>query len=161
MILTPHSIVGATVANVFPEDPALGFALAFASHYFLDTLPHREYDIEHFFNANKTGFKNRGSVLKFFSSISLDLVVGVLIAMLFFVRDERSLLLTLLGIFAGLLPDFFQFMYLKFKNQPWAFFQKIHNAFHHPDKMLDRSIIGTLTQIVTAGLFLMFYLILK
>ena len=53
MTLTPHSIVGAAIANLMPENPELGFAIAWASHYALDTIPHREYDIDHLFNNAK------------------------------------------------------------------------------------------------------------
>jgi len=164
MVLTPHSIVGAAIANLMPENPELSFALAWASHYAIDMIPHRDYDIDHFFDKDKKTFK---SVLKNTKAqfnlliIGFDFVIGVGICFLLFVRNRQSLILTLVGIAGGVLPDILQFIYYTFKKQPWIFFQKIHDIFHNPDKMMDRPITGTLTQAGAIVLILWLYFLLK
>jgi len=160
MILTPHAIIGASLANIFPNDPALGFGLAFFSHYVLDMLPHKDYDIDNFLETEtktvKSIFHNAGAALHLLF-ISLDFIVAVFLCFLFFVRDEKSLLLTLVGIVGGLLPDFFQFLYYKYKNQPWIFFQKIHDQNHNTNHMKERPILGYLVQFTLVILFLVLF----
>ena len=167
MILTPHAIVGAAITNLIPSDPALGFGLAFASHYVLDMLPHTDYDISGFIDDKtktvKPLFKNTKSALHILF-ISLDLIVAISICFLIFVRDKQSLYLTLVGIVGCLLPDFFQFLYFKYKNQPWIFYQKIHDKFHHPkivNKTTKEKIIGTSLEIILPIFFIIIYFLLK
>lgn len=40
MILSTHSVVGATAAIVFTANPALGLIVGVASHFLLDMVPH-------------------------------------------------------------------------------------------------------------------------
>lgn len=164
MILTPHAIVGAVLANIFPSDPALGFGLAFISHYALDVLPHTDYNIDNFMNNEsktvKSIFTNAGSALHFLF-IVIDFIIALFLCFLFFVRDERSLLLTLIGIIGGLLPDFFQFLYYKYKNQPWIFWQKIHDKFNfHIRKKEFNLFFGILFQFVLPICVLLIYFFL-
>ncbi len=164
MTLTPHSIVGAAIANLMPGNPELAFALAYASHYALDTIPHRDYDIDHFFDKDEKNFRSVFTNAKArlnLLTIGLDVVIGVGICFLLFVRNRQSCILTCIGIFGGLLPDFFQFLYYKFKNQPWIFFQKIHNFFHSYNKMEDKPIRGTLIQFVAPIVFIAIYFCLR
>ncbi|MFH1455254.1 MAG: hypothetical protein ABIF22_02970 [bacterium] len=160
MILTPHAIVGATLANIFPNDPALGFGLAFFSHYILDMLPHTDYDINNFLEQKtqtvKSIFKSFGSALHF-SFTLLDLIVAIILCILFFVRDEKTAIITLLGIVGGLLGDFFQFMYYKYKNQPWIFLQKIHDKTHNIYKIKIKPILGYFAQLTLITLVLFIY----
>ena len=164
MILTPHAIVGAALANIFPNDPALGFGLAFLSHYALDMLPHTDYSINNFLEKEtktvKSVFKNAGAALHLLF-ITFDFILAIVLCILFFVRDERALLLTLVGIIGGLLPDLFQFLYYKYKNQPWIFFQKIHDKFHYNVVTEKEKIWGTLAQFVLPIFVLIFYFLLK
>ena len=80
MILTPHAIIGASLVNIFPNDPALGFGLAFFSHYVLDMLPHKDYDIDNFLETEtktvKSIFHNAGAALHLLF-ISLDFIVAI------------------------------------------------------------------------------------
>ena len=164
MVLTPHSIVGAAIANLIPENPELGFALAYASHYAIDMIPHRDYDIDHFFDKEKKTFKSvfKNAKARFnLLVVGLDFLIGVGICFLLFVRNRQSLILTLVGIVGGVLPDVLQFIYYTFKKQPWIFFQKIHDIFHNQDKMMDRPMKGTLVQIVTILVFLVIYFYFK
>lgn len=151
MILTPHAIVGAVITNVLPNDPALGFGLAFASHYVLDILPHTEYSVSNLFDSKSktlnSVFKNYKVALNILS-ILIDFIIAIFLCVIIFVRDRRSFLLTFAGIIGGLLPDFLQFMYYKFKGEPWLFYQKIHDKLHKLIKVKNEKFWGTFLQIV-------------
>jgi hypothetical protein len=160
MILTPHSIVGAVIVNMFPSHPAIGFGLAFASHYALDLIPHYDYDLDGFIDSEKKTVQSIFHEAKARLRVLLvgcDFLFALVVCFFIFVRDEKSLYLTLLGVVAGVLPDVFQFFYLKWKREPWIFFQNIHDAIHHPDKMKDRPVLGFLYQLLVIVFFLALY----
>jgi preprotein translocase subunit SecE len=164
MILTPHAIVGAAIANIFPDDPALGFGLAFVSHYVLDMLPHTEYDIGSLFNKESrtfnSVFKNKGAIVHFLFILA-DFIVAILLCALIFVRNEKSAVITFMGILGGLLPDFFQFMFYKFKGEPWKFYQNIHDKLHKIIKVKNEKFWGTFLQIFIPILILAIYFLVK
>lgn len=165
MILTPHAIVGAAIVNIFPDHPVIGFSLAFASHYLLDLIPHKEYHLHGFIDENAktvaSVIGNFKSTIKSILSISFDFIIGIILSSLFFISDSRTFYLTLLGVAAGVLPDFFQFLYLKYKREPWIWFQKIHDYFHSEDKMEDKPIKGYLIQVSVSLIFIIIYFLLK
>lgn len=165
MILTPHAVVGAAIANMFPDNPALGFTLAFVSHYALDILPHTDYSINNFLHKEsktvKSIFQDAGASLHFLF-IVFDFIFAVIFCILFFVRNEKSAIITLLGLLGGILPDFFQFLYYKYKNQPWIFFQMLHDKIHHTKIEGSRErILGILFQIFIPICFLVVYYLVK
>lgn len=168
MILTPHAIVGASLANMFPNDPVLGFSLAFISHYVLDLVPHIDYDADNFLNkldkntgTLKTIVKSTGSALHFLFIFS-DFIFGLFLCILFFARDEKSAMITLIGIAGGVLPDFFQFLYFKYKKQPWIFFKKIHDKLHNIIEVKNEKFWGISFQFVLPVFVLLaYYLLLK
>jgi len=164
MILTPHAILGATLANIFPNEPALGFSLAFVSHYVLDVIPHADYDITGFLDKDTKTVKSIVNNIKgtlHFLCIIFDFSVAVLLCILFFVRDGKSLIITFIGILGGVLPDFFQFLYYKYKKQPWIFFQMVHKKVHNLDKMEDRRLCGFLIQFFVIIFILSLYFYFK
>ena len=128
MILTPHAIVGATLANIFPNDPFLGFSLAFASHYILDIVPHVEYKVTNFLDEDtktiKSIFKSAGSALHFLFII-LDLFIAVFLCILFFVRDEKSAMITFIGLLGVCCQIFFNFFFINTKVSHGYFLRKI------------------------------------
>ena len=165
MILTPHAIVGAALANMFPNDPALGFGLAFASHYALDMIPHIDYDINNFLHKEsktvKSIFQNAGAALHFLF-IACDFICAIFLCILFFIRDEKSILITLIGLAGGLLPDFFQFLFYKYKNQPWIFTQEIHDRLHHITEDKNDKLLWRISfQVVVPICILVIYFLIK
>lgn len=164
MILTPHAIVGAAIANLVPENPELGFLLAYASHYALDMIPHRDYDIDGFFDEKEKTFRSvltsARSALKLVM-IGSDFFIGAGICILLFVRNRESLIATLAGIAGGVLPDFLQLVYYTFKKHPWTGFQKIHDFFHAKDKMKDKPVRGILVQIFAPIVVLGIYFLVR
>lgn len=164
MILTPHAIVGAALTNMFPNEPILGFSLAFISHYVLDFLPHIDYDVKHFLHKEPKTIKSIFIDAKarfHFLLIVLDFSIALILCVMFFVRNEKSLFLTALGILGGLLPDFFQFLYHKNKKQPWVFLQKIHDKIHHLLDYKKNGFLGLLLELVIPALFLVIYYFVK
>lgn len=172
MTLTSHSIIGAAIANLVPANPEIGFALAFASHYLSDMVPHAELvsedsiiekrdDGDSFDKKNlKSIFHNAESSFGFLL-IGLDFAVAIILCMFIFVRNRESLIATIAGIIGGVLPDFLQFLYYKIRKEPFIFLQKIHNFFHNPDKMKDKPIKGIATQIITVAIVVGIYCLLR
>lgn len=161
MILTPHAVVGAALANIFPNNPEIGFSLALASHYVLDTIPHWEYKLDGFVDEKKDKVtsitKNFKLVFKPLLFIFSDFLLAIILSYLLFVRDRYSFYLTIGGVFFSVLPDFLQFVYLKFQNIFWIKVQKIHEIFHGENKYKNKIIKGNLTQIITVVIFLVIY----
>ncbi len=159
MILIPHAIVGAAIANLLPKHKILGFTLALASHYALDMIPHSEYKLDGFFDEDSKSIKsiwNNTQAQFHLFRVVLDLLIGTILCAILFIRGEQSFFLTSLGIFAGLLPDFFQFLYFKYKKQPFVFLQKIHDFFHNSKK--DHSLFwGSASQVFSIACFVAVY----
>ena len=156
MILTPHTIIGAAIANIFPSNPEIGFVLAFFSHYAMDAIPHNHYKHDSLILKKTESIASIFHNIKAFLQLTLilaDFFVGTFIAILIFSRDWNSLFITLLGVLGGVLPDFFQFLYFKFKKEPFISLQKFHGKFEHNPNLDDRPVTGTLIQVLTVMLF--------
>jgi hypothetical protein len=118
MTLTTHAIVGAAAATLFPQQPVLAFAVAFASHFAIDALPHWDYNIlskkkndenrleEHF------NIKSRAFALDL-TRIGSDAILGTILAVAIFSfwLFDFPIWLAVLGAWAGILPDPLQFIY--------------------------------------------------
>ncbi len=160
MILTTHSIVGAGIVNLFPNNPAVGFGLSLASHYLLDMIPHKDYEvgalIDNESRTVKSFFNNFKSFLHLVF-VGVDFFAGVILCILIYVRDEKTAYLTALGVLGGVLPDFFQLLYLKYKNRPLNSIQKVHDHVHNRAK----PITGYLSQFLTVIIFVSLYFLFK
>ena len=160
MILLTHSLVGASVANFFPDNPYLAFTASLASHYLMDAIPHRDYG-EYYFTSKDSEpvnylFKN----LKLFSQIflmSLDIILSVIFCAIIFFTDPSRIFITLVGIAGGILPDFLQLFYHLLKKEPFVIIQKFHENIH--SEKAKTSIFGTLTQVFVVLLFVGIYLL--
>ncbi len=106
MILLVHLIFGAAIGSIVGNIP-LALILAFLSHYFLDALPHTEYDIE---NVEKKQWQKAvPGILK----ILLDTLIGFLLIFLF---SKNSLIIYICAI-ASATPDSFTVLNWVFKNK--------------------------------------------
>ncbi|TSC94652.1 MAG: Uncharacterized protein CEN87_373 [Parcubacteria group bacterium Licking1014_1] len=76
MILLAHLLFGAAIGSIVKNMP-LAIFLAFLSHYFLDIIPHAEYNIE---NIEKKQWRR---TLPQFLGVSLDFLTGVLFILIF------------------------------------------------------------------------------
>lgn len=116
MILVTHALVGAAIGKNI-NNPLIIIPLSLAAHYALDSQRHGEY-------LDKTStFKNT------WWKISLDLLAGLLIVLLFISIKDLNLLRIrniLIGSFSSMFPDF---LTLLFWIYPFGFLKKLH-SFH-------------------------------
>ncbi len=161
MILATHAIVGATIANVIPNHPILGFSAALVSHYLLDMIPHDEYDISGLIDGKNKGLlKLSKKGIIHLSIIGADFLIGIAFSFFFFAKNDVRLYATILGILGGVLPDFLQLMYLKFKNQPWKSFQNLHDFFHAKKKLENRHVANVLIHASFTFVFVLAYFLI-
>ena len=155
MILATHSIVGATVANIFPGNPLLGFTLGFASHFLVDAIPHWHYPLATITDDKETGKAldkdmviNEHFVADLLK-IGVDAMLGILVASLFLnVSQPYFLSSTLVGAAGGMLPDALQFLYWKWRHQPLLSLQRFHLWIHSKNDLDDRPVWGPVSQII-------------
>ncbi len=151
MILVTHAIVGAGVAQLFPNHPILGFTAGVASHYLSDMVPHWDYG--KYFSSIKE--KNNGSLTvldrvvigpKFFleaSIVVLDTLLGFILAWFFWHSSLfANTSLVILGATAGMSPDYLQILYGFWQNKITASLQKFHSFTHCPDKFKINNIFA-------------------
>ena len=152
MTLTTHAIVGATLATLVPNNPVLGFAIGFGSHYLLDAIPHWAYpvaglekDKENSLNTkmviSKTSHKD---LLKVCADGICGLIFSFLILGGIFHHD---LAMILMGALGGMLPDLLQFCYWMWKPKILKPLQMLHNWAHTSMRIDDKPVIGVLSQL--------------
>lgn len=149
MILTTHALIGAAIANAFPSELHIGLPFAFLSHYLMDIIPHTNYGHEHFLNEKNTmaeiDLKNLKAVEQVIF-IVLDIVSAILLVFLFFVRDEKTFLLSVSGAFLGVLPDVMNFLRYRIGGRFFILAREIHDKFHYNKNYSHSLIYGVLTQ---------------
>jgi hypothetical protein len=161
MTLATHAVVGGAVAALFPSHPVIAFFAAFFSHFILDAIPHWDYKILSSY-ANPNASKSGGQI-KIDKSFGLDILrigtdvlLGILITVFVWLpTNVAQLQILALGVFGGMLPDFLQFVYARFKHQPMIFIQKFHDFMHAGRSLRGRPFLGIFSQIT-----LMFVVIL-
>ena len=162
MTLATHAVVGAAVAELFPNHPVTAFAVGFASHFILDAIPHWDYKIlSNYANPNVAmctnahGLQSSSKIKpdRLFKldilRIGCDFALGIiLILVLFQPYGLNKLLVLALGAFGAILPDFLQFIYMRFPHQPLVALQKFHISLMHAKSDLNnRPIIGITSQV--------------
>lgn len=159
MILTTHAITGAAVASVLPQNPILGFAAGFASHFLLDMIPHWDYKLRSakhdFENPLDSDIALNEDFLFDLMKISADGIFGVATALLLF-SDLSSLLISPVslisssifwGISGALLPDFLQFVYFKWwRREPLKSLQRFHQRIQKIKVLKNRPVLGASLQ---------------
>jgi hypothetical protein len=140
MTLTTHMAVGTAVASLFPHNPALGFGVAFLSHFVLDAIPHWDYPID--VKSDGKNSMNNDIVLgigflKSFIKICFDGFLGLILSALFLTFLLKSggygyqfLSILFSGAVGGALPDFLQLVYMKWRHEPLISLQKFHIWIH-------------------------------
>src|ERR1035437_1319913 len=152
MTLTTHAVVGAAIAASMPNHPVVGFALAFASHFVLDAIPHWDYPL----SSQKTDNVNRLNddmiINKNFFidllKIGIDMSCGILLVLFFFTLHSPHLFwIPMIGVAGAVLPDALQFVYFKWRHQPLIALQRFHFWIHAKHRLDDKPLIGILLQI--------------
>lgn len=163
MTLGTHAIVGAATATLFPSHPVTAFFAGFCSHFILDAIPHWDYKIlSEYANSDRAMSSNvvnssKSKELKpdryFWLDIlrtGADTLLGFIIIFIVWysiVFVEWKVLI--LGAIGGILPDFLQFVYMRFPNKMMSLLQKFHtNTMHSSYRLNNRPIIGIISQII-------------
>ena len=158
MILTPHAIIGATISNIFPGYPVVGLVLAIGSHYLIDMIPHNHYEHQHYIlkeTKNLATLTNNIKAIYQLGIIIFDFCMGVFISILIFARDWHSLFITLLGVAGGVLPDFLQFLYYKYKHRHLERHMSFHGKFETKRNLDHNPALGALIQFTTTAIVVM------
>ncbi|MBV8755332.1 MAG: hypothetical protein JO328_20970 [Hyphomicrobiales bacterium] len=147
MILSTHALVGAALANMFPSHPGVAFAVGFASHFALDAIPHADYPIRSASIDPKIGAPLRfdRALLQDAITIGADGMLGLVFAFVFFASAENQWAI-LLGACGAMLPDAFQFLYLRFPHEPLRTLQRFHRWVHTGTELKDRVVLAVASQ---------------
>lgn len=147
MTLTTHSILAAAVTKpIAAMNPLLIFAVAIASHYLSDAIPHWDYKVASLENPedkeNRHIQRNRHAIIKDVSHFIIDTLAGSLVVILA-VRPITTAQWTwvALAVIGGCLPDFLQGFYalkLKFLRPH----QRLHDFFHTNIRLGSYPLIG-------------------
>jgi len=152
MLLTPHILLGAAIGSKI-ANPAAVFALSFVSHYFLDALPHYDYD-----NSAAKNKKIDKKTLILLIKMAIDICFGAGLA-LTFVWDSPLRTNAIVGMLSALLPDALLFLHWQHPNSKFLkIFGVPHRACHYL-KNLSPAWLDFSTEIIVvlATLSFLFY----
>lgn len=152
MILATHAISGAVLAELVPNHKVEAFALGFVSHFILDSIPHWDYNLNSKEKDSKDPLVSDMLLGKEFFrdllKISLDALIGVAwglgIAHFIFQNISWGIFF---GIVGGLMPDFLQFVYMKWRHEPLVSLQRFHKWIH-AKKEITNFVYGIFAQIL-------------
>ena len=152
MTLTTHAVVGAAVAQVFPQWPVAAFCAGFVSHLVIDSLPHWDY-------RPKSIKKDPNDRLatdmvigrQFFIDLTIiasDAIFGVLLSVGLFSLwiFHAPLSIVLIGAMAGQLPDALQFVYFKTRSRLLLPLQRLHTSLQRGKSLYIPPLLGVSLQ---------------
>lgn len=158
MTLTAHAIVGASVAQLFPNHPVLAFSAGFVSHFLLDAVPHKDYRLASFKKNEHDRLKDSFAYDKKFIfdlvKIATDFSLGfIFVYLIYSFQIKTSLLVTTLaGATGAVLPDALQFVYFNFRHEPLTTLQKFHIKIQ---KKIGSTKWGIISQFVIVLIFVL------
>ena len=137
-----------------PGHPEAAFALGFASHFALDAIPHADYPIRSASLDPKIGAPLRfdRALLQDAITIGADGLLGLVFAFVLFASTENQWAI-LLGAFGAMLPDAFQFLYLRFPHEPLRTLQRFHRWAHTRVEIKDRVMLAVASQALVVVAF--------
>ena len=155
MTLSAHAVVGASVASIMPSHPVLGFVAGFGSHFLSDAIPH--WDCFHLLKSVKKDDKNPINTELIFNKnflgdlfkIGSDGILGLLLVYLIFIFPGTfSTIAVLAGAIGGMIPDFFIFVQMKLKCEPFTSLRKFHMWIHSKIQFDNRPVLGISLQVI-------------
>jgi hypothetical protein len=160
MILTTHALFGAAVASLVPNHPVIGFTLGFASHFALDAIPHKDYDLIST-ETDSTGrlkpldiINRKFKLIRDIILVSFDALMGFLLAFMFFFNPVHPWIF-FLGAGASMAPDFFLFLFLVFRHKPLALLFTFHASIVHSKVILKlNQVTGVILQFFTIAVLI-------
>lgn len=159
MTLTTHSIIAAAVTKPISHlHPLITLAVAIATHYLSDAIPHWDYplkSIEHTEDKeNRHWGTNRKAIIKDISSMTFDGLLGAAIVIIV-VRPvtREQWFWVFAAVVGGCLPDFLQGLYM-FKISFLRAHQRLHDFFHTNIRLGPYPLIGIPFQTVITAIAL-------
>jgi len=157
MTLTAHAITGAALASLTPNNPLMGFAVGFLSHFVLDAIPHWDYALLSRKEDENNPMNNDVVIGKDFVKdilrIALDGIIGLLFACFFYVFYLKySLFVILCGVVGACLPDALQFVQMKWRHEPFTSLRRFHLWIHSRIRLDNKPVIGILSYIAVMSL---------
>ncbi|OHA59524.1 MAG: hypothetical protein A2589_01530 [Candidatus Vogelbacteria bacterium RIFOXYD1_FULL_46_19] len=152
MTLSTHALTGAIIVSLLPNEPVVGLTVAFLSHFVLDMIPHRDYEL---LSLNQEAAK-RGVVemawgrafIWDLGRIGGDALLGLVLAVgLGFFLDGQWPLLLLGGALAGMLPDFLQFWHGLSRWRILDGLQRFHATIHTKIRLKNNLFLGVISQV--------------
>jgi hypothetical protein len=136
VILSTHAIVGAAVASLMPDHPALAFACGMASHFAIDAIPHWDYPLRAISVKPNTGaaLKLNWFLFQDLGLIMLDACVGLGIALWLYATPTAEISV-LLGALGAMLPDPLQLAHRLCPREPLRTLQRFHVWIHTKRKL--------------------------
>lgn len=148
MILTPHAVFGAALASALHLSPGYALAAGFVSHLLLDMIPHWDYELKSNQRDPMNPLNNDISISnpsfrRDLIHIGLDALFGLGLSLLFLTFGTGvSFWVVLAGACGGLLPDALQFVYMKFRHEPFTSLQHLHTVIMHSTKEINNPAVG-------------------
>lgn len=142
MLITPHLLAGAVIADKVGSFSWPVVALALLSHFMLDAIPHRdEIDKNHL---------SRKQIV----AVLVDFVVGIILLWLVF--RGTNIALIAFGVVMGILPDIVDNLPIFLKSLSKTKWWQAYHRFHSNIQQTKPSwVVGLLTQfLVIVGLLL-------
>jgi hypothetical protein len=158
MTLTTHAIVGAALASFLTASPLAAAALAFASHFALDAIPHWDYPIASV-SVQSGALKYDRGLARDIAVIGLDALIGTALGLALF-ASPANFWIVLLGAAMAILPDPLQFLYGRFPREPLRSLQRFHVWVHTEVRLKGRPVFGLVTQLAFVALVVAFSLAL-
>ena len=165
MILSVHATFGAALASLVPSHPVAGFTLGFVSHFVLDAIPHKDYELISLERRTDDKLKvidllhKKISLVRDILLVTLDVVVGFLLAFMFFFNPNHPYIF-FMGAFAALIPDGLTFIYIIFRHKALGHFFDFHTDVIH-SKIQVNQVLGILLQFFTIGILIVILEVLK
>ena len=162
MTLTTHSIIAAAVTKpLMRMHPVLIFAVAMATHYLSDAIPHWDYKVLSLENAENNEKRrivnNRKLIMTDIRNFAIDGFLGAIVVLLI-IRPVTVQQWTWAGlaVVGGCLPDFLQALHV-LKLPLLRLHQKFHDIFHTNIRLGSYPLLGIPFQaaIVAIALFVL------
>ncbi|MEI6528731.1 MAG: hypothetical protein WCO10_03655 [bacterium] len=144
-----------------PSHPVAAFGVAFASHFVLDAIPHKDYELRSIQKSkdNRLQFVQAVDLTYRFVmdvlTVSADALAGIALSFMFFFNPAEPWLF-LVGAIGGILPDFVKFLYILSKNKALKYFDHLHyNVIHSKRVFSVPQQVGVLIQYVTVSILIL------
>ncbi len=151
MVLATHAVIGGAIGRVLSTEPLAALAFGFISHFLLDAVPHWDYELGSLTEDKNKPLNNSirfdKSFLRDLLKTGIDALLGLGFAWLIFGQSSAAVVAVLLGAIGGLLPDFLQLVYMRFKREPLRSLQRFHLWIHSKVRLDGRPAVGIFLQV--------------